>query len=155
MRWKISHHHGHDPRLLDLLAIIVIVITIAAAWFYTGGSNPYGYQGFGELFVFVFFGLVAVLGTTYAQLESINQLAVWLAIGVFLLVSTGDSLGMGLPRRKRWVVRGPGCARSVVTRCRRCWRSRTPHHEANLSPRVHPRSSGVRRPALPPTHRVP
>ena len=34
MRWKISHHHDHDPRLLDLLAIIVIVIAIAAAWFY-------------------------------------------------------------------------------------------------------------------------
>src|SRR5207245_4121744 len=79
---------------------------------------------------------------------------VWLAIGVFLLVSTGDSLGMGLPRRKMGSSRS-GCARSVVTQVRRCWRSRTPHHEANLSPRVHPRSSGVRRPALPPTHRVP
>ncbi|MFL6101443.1 MAG: 1,4-dihydroxy-2-naphthoate polyprenyltransferase [Actinomycetales bacterium] len=41
--------------------------SVAAAWFYTGGSNPYGYLGFGELFVFVFFGLVAVLGTTYTQ----------------------------------------------------------------------------------------
>jgi 1,4-dihydroxy-2-naphthoate polyprenyltransferase len=40
---------------------------VAAAWFYTGGSHPYGYSGFGELFVFVFFGLVAVLGTTYTQ----------------------------------------------------------------------------------------
>ena len=42
---------------------------IAAAWFYTGGSHPYGYIGLGELFVFVFFGLVAVAGTTYVQTE--------------------------------------------------------------------------------------
>ncbi len=40
---------------------------IAAAWFYTGGRRPYGYYGLGELFVFVFFGLVATLGTTWVQ----------------------------------------------------------------------------------------
>ena len=40
---------------------------IAAAWFYTGGSHPYGYAGLGEVFVFVFFGLVATVGTTYVQ----------------------------------------------------------------------------------------
>jgi 1,4-dihydroxy-2-naphthoate polyprenyltransferase len=45
---------------------------VAAAWFYTGGSHPYGYSGFGELFVFVFFGLVAVLGTTYTQADRIS-----------------------------------------------------------------------------------
>jgi 1,4-dihydroxy-2-naphthoate octaprenyltransferase len=43
------------------------IACIAAAWFYTGGKNPYGYLGFGELFVFVFFGLVAVIGTAFAQ----------------------------------------------------------------------------------------
>ena len=43
------------------------VVCIAAAWFYTGGSTPYGYRGLGELMVFVFFGLVAVMGTTYVQ----------------------------------------------------------------------------------------
>jgi 1,4-dihydroxy-2-naphthoate octaprenyltransferase len=40
---------------------------VAAAWFYTGGPRPYGYAGYGEVFVFVFFGLVAVLGTAYTQ----------------------------------------------------------------------------------------
>ncbi len=40
---------------------------VAAAWFYTGGSRPYGYRGLGEVSVFVFFGLVAVIGTTYVQ----------------------------------------------------------------------------------------
>lgn len=43
--------------------ILVGAACILAAWFYTGGKNPYGYRGFGELSVFVFFGLVAVLGT--------------------------------------------------------------------------------------------
>jgi 1,4-dihydroxy-2-naphthoate polyprenyltransferase len=47
--------------------IAVGVASVAAAWFYTGGSKPYGYLGFGEIFVFVFFGLVAVLGTAYTQ----------------------------------------------------------------------------------------
>lgn len=41
---------------------------VAAAWFYTGGKHPYGYLGLGELFVFIFFGLVATLGTTFTQL---------------------------------------------------------------------------------------
>ena len=42
-------------------------VCILAAWFYTGGSSPYGYRGLGEVMVFVFFGLVAVVGTTYVQ----------------------------------------------------------------------------------------
>jgi 1,4-dihydroxy-2-naphthoate octaprenyltransferase len=49
---------------------------ILAAWFYTGGTRPYGYAGLGELFVFVFFGLVAVVGTTYVQILRISWLAV-------------------------------------------------------------------------------
>lgn len=43
------------------------VLCVAAAWFYTGGRRPYGYLGLGEVGVFLFFGLVAVLGTTYTQ----------------------------------------------------------------------------------------
>jgi len=42
-------------------------VCVVAAWFYTGGSNPYGYLGLGEVMVFVFFGLVATVGTTYVQ----------------------------------------------------------------------------------------
>ena len=48
---------------------------IAAGWFYTGGPQPYGYYGFGELFVFVFFGLVATAGTTYVQIERLTALS--------------------------------------------------------------------------------
>ena len=47
--------------------VLVGALCIAAAWFYTGGDSPYGYSGFGEVSVFVFFGLVAVMGTEYTQ----------------------------------------------------------------------------------------
>lgn len=47
--------------------LLIGVICIAAAWFYTGGSHPYGYAGFGELAVFIFFGFVAVMGTEFVQ----------------------------------------------------------------------------------------
>jgi 1,4-dihydroxy-2-naphthoate polyprenyltransferase len=56
--------------------LAVGVACIAAAWFYTGGHRPYGYRGLGEVFVFVFFGLVAVLGTTYTQAGRISLAAV-------------------------------------------------------------------------------
>ena len=47
--------------------VIVGALCIAAAWFYTGGESPYGYSGLGEVSVFIFFGLVAVMGTEYTQ----------------------------------------------------------------------------------------
>jgi 1,4-dihydroxy-2-naphthoate octaprenyltransferase len=56
--------------------ILVGVVAIVAAWFYTGGSRPYGYVGLGEVSVFVFFGLVAVVGTVYVQTEQITASAV-------------------------------------------------------------------------------
>ncbi|RFZ47471.1 1,4-dihydroxy-2-naphthoate octaprenyltransferase [Mycobacterium marinum] len=56
---------------------------IAGAWLYTGGSRPYGYSGLGEVAVFVFFGLVAVLGTQYTQALRVD----W--VGLALAVATG------------------------------------------------------------------
>lgn len=47
--------------------ILIGVVCVLAAWFYTGGKNPYGYRGLGEVAVFIFFGLVAVLGTQFLQ----------------------------------------------------------------------------------------
>ena len=65
--------------------IAVGVACIVAAWFYTGGKNPYGYSGFGEIAVFVFFGLVATVGTTFIQTKSIDQTSLILgsALGLF------------------------------------------------------------------------
>ena len=57
--------------------LLVGAACVVAAWFYTGGKRPYGYAGFGELFVFVFFGLVATVGTTYVQADSVPQEAWW------------------------------------------------------------------------------
>ena len=48
--------------------------SIAAAWFYTGGPKPYGYSGLGEIFVFAFFGVVAVAGTAYVQMKALSWL---------------------------------------------------------------------------------
>jgi 1,4-dihydroxy-2-naphthoate octaprenyltransferase len=61
--------------LTTLWLLVVGIASIAAAWGYTGGKNPYGYKGFGEVFVFVFFGLVAVMGTTYVQVERLTWLS--------------------------------------------------------------------------------
>ncbi len=65
--------------------LAVGVAAVAAAWGYTGGSNPYGYRALGELSVFVFFGLVAVIGTAYAQTEEVSGVAVLAAVPVGML----------------------------------------------------------------------
>ncbi|GAA1314555.1 1,4-dihydroxy-2-naphthoate polyprenyltransferase [Leucobacter albus] len=58
--------------------LAVGVVAIVAAWFYTGGKRPYGYAGLGELVVFVFFGIVATVGTVWLQTEVANQ-EMWFA----------------------------------------------------------------------------
>jgi 1,4-dihydroxy-2-naphthoate octaprenyltransferase len=65
--------------------IVVGLLSIVAAWFYTGGKNPYGYAGFGEIAVFVFFGLVATIGTAYVQIGfvEINSVLGGIAAGSF------------------------------------------------------------------------
>lgn len=55
---------------------------VLAAWFYTGGSKPYGYLGLGEVMVFVFFGLVAVVGTAYVQTEAWSYDALTAGVGI-------------------------------------------------------------------------
>jgi 1,4-dihydroxy-2-naphthoate octaprenyltransferase len=65
--------------------IAVGLISIVAAWFYTGGKNPYGYAGLGEIAVFVFFGLVATMGTAYIQIGfvDLNSILGGIAAGSF------------------------------------------------------------------------
>jgi 1,4-dihydroxy-2-naphthoate polyprenyltransferase len=58
---------------------------IAAAWFYTGGPHPYGYLGFGEIFVFAFFGVVAVTGTAYVQMGRLSWLGLAASVPAGLL----------------------------------------------------------------------
>lgn len=58
--------------------LLVGAFAIVSAWYYTGGTNPYGYLGLGELFVFVWFGLVAVNGTLYLQSGSLSDWRGWL-----------------------------------------------------------------------------
>ncbi|MCZ2838378.1 1,4-dihydroxy-2-naphthoate polyprenyltransferase [Modestobacter sp. VKM Ac-2985] len=65
--------------------VAVGAVSILAAWTYTGGPIPYGYRALGEVFVFVFFGLVAVVGTTFAQTESLDGLAFAAAVPIGLL----------------------------------------------------------------------
>ena len=62
--------------------LVVGLASMLAAWFYTGGPKPYGYYGFGELFVFVFFGLVATTGSAYVQVERITALALVASVPV-------------------------------------------------------------------------
>lgn len=67
--------------------VLVGAIAIVAAWFYTGGKQPYGYHGMGELSVFIFFGLIATIGTNYIQTLIIDPLAVLLG-GTFGLYAS-------------------------------------------------------------------
>lgn len=62
--------------------LAVGVLCILGAWFYTGGANPYGYRGLGEVAVFVFFGLVAVLGTEFTQTGAVSWVGLAAAVGV-------------------------------------------------------------------------
>jgi 1,4-dihydroxy-2-naphthoate polyprenyltransferase len=66
--------------------VVVGAVCIAAAWTYTGGPLPYGYRALGEVFVFVFFGLVAVVGTTYVQTRTLPGLAFAVAVPIGLLI---------------------------------------------------------------------
>jgi 1,4-dihydroxy-2-naphthoate octaprenyltransferase len=69
----------------SLWLLLVGVAALVSAWFYTGGPRPYGYMGLGEIFVFVFFGVVATVGSTFAVTETLPAVS-WiasLAVGCF------------------------------------------------------------------------
>jgi len=105
--------------------LLVGAAAITAAWFYTGGKHPYGYFGLGELFVFVFFGLVATLGTTFVQVGTVNVES-WLggiSIGLIACAVTWHPTGppVSAPSRCCWArPRAASCSASCC--CYRSWR---------------------------------
>ncbi len=87
--------------------LLVGAAAIAAAWFYTGGKRPYGYYGLGEVFVFVFFWLVATAGTTFMLAGTVNQeawyggVAAGLIACAVLMVNNIRDIGPDKAARKR------------------------------------------------------
>lgn len=69
--------------------IAVGLVAIVAAWFYTGGKSPYGYAALGELSVFVFFGLVATVGTAYIQIENFEKNSLVVIVSVVAASAIG------------------------------------------------------------------
>ena len=67
------------------ILLVIGAIALLAAWFYTGGSTPYGYRSLGELSVFIFFGIVATLGTYYGATKNFSVWALLLAIEMGLM----------------------------------------------------------------------
>ena len=82
--------------------LLVGLAAVAAAWFYTGGSRPYGYRALGEVSVFVFFGLVAVVGTAYVQMRYFTWLQVAAAVAgrAARLRTAGDQQPARHPHRQ-------------------------------------------------------
>ena len=86
---------------------------LLAGWFYTGGPRPYGYAGLGEVFVFVFFGLVATVGTFYVQTLRLDAPVVWFAAGAVGLLATALLLANNL---RDIASDGPSGKRTVAVR---------------------------------------
>src|SRR5579875_1119939 len=93
---------------------------VLAAWAYTGGPRPYGYMGLGELSVFVFFGLVATVGTSYVQTGRVTGLEVLVAVPVGLMVVNNlrDVAGDAAAGKRTLAVRmGPAATRAFYGGC--------------------------------------
>jgi 1,4-dihydroxy-2-naphthoate octaprenyltransferase len=73
--------------VVDLRLLVVGAACLLAGWLYTGGPRPYGYLGLGEVFVFVFFGLVATIGTVYVETSRITSLSVLMGCGMGFLAT--------------------------------------------------------------------
>jgi 1,4-dihydroxy-2-naphthoate octaprenyltransferase len=98
---------------------------MAAGWLYTGGPRPYGYIGLGELFVFVFFGLVATAGSAYVHLERVTGLAVLagvpiglVAVGILVVNNLRDIRNDAVAGKQTLAVRmGAPATRALYVGC--------------------------------------
>jgi len=105
--------------------LVVGALSIAAGWFYTGGPRPYGYAGFGELFVFVFFGLVATVGSAYVQTVHLHTLECaaafpvgLLAVGLLVVNNLRDIPGDAVSGKRTLAVRiGDRRTRALYVGC--------------------------------------
>ncbi len=105
--------------------IAVGACSILAGWFYTGGPKPYGYYGLGELFVFVFFGLVATMGTYYVQAGGVTLDSFLLAcemglmsVAILIVNNLRDIDGDRLANKKTLAVRlGDSATRRIYQSC--------------------------------------
>jgi 1,4-dihydroxy-2-naphthoate polyprenyltransferase len=95
-------------------------LAVLAAWYYTGGTHPYGYRGFGEVAVFVFFGVAAVAGTAYVQMGSLSWLGLAASVPAgllscaLLMVNNLRDIGSDAQSGKRTLAVRIGDARSRV-----------------------------------------
>ena len=97
----------------------------AAGWLYTGGPRPYGYAGLGEVFVFVFFGLVATVGAAYVSMGRVTALAVvaavpvgLLSVGLLVVNNLRDIAGDEVAGKRTLAVRlGPAATRRLYAAC--------------------------------------
>jgi 1,4-dihydroxy-2-naphthoate polyprenyltransferase len=105
--------------------LVVGTVSFAAGWLYTGGPRPYGYYGLGELFVFIFFGVVATTGSAYVHLERITGLALLASVPVGLLATAllvvnnlRDIPTDTVARKRTLAVRlGPSNTRALYVAC--------------------------------------
>ena len=114
--------------------LLVGVAAVLAAWYYTGGKHPYGYMALGEVFVFIFFGLVATLGTTYTMAGGVSA-AAWagaVAVGLYacavLMVNNLRDIPTDIEAGKRTlaVLLGDLSLIHISEPTRREWLSRMP-----------------------------
>ncbi|HSZ39148.1 MAG TPA: 1,4-dihydroxy-2-naphthoate polyprenyltransferase [Trebonia sp.] len=97
------------------------VLCVAAAWFYTGGAKPYGYLGLGEVAVFLFFGVAAVAGTAYVQMERLSWLGLLASVPAgllacaLLMINNIRDIPSDRPAGKRTLAVHLGDARSRMT----------------------------------------
>ena len=126
--WLRAAVLGANDGIVSTASLVVGVAAIVAAIAYTGGPFPFGYHGLGDLFVFIFFGLVAVSGTYYVQALAWSWPALFMSLppGLLTAIHLPDRRPPRRPARRSWPGGGgsPAAApaRADAGCCGRAWR---------------------------------